>query len=59
MMNIFTDEGDHPFYRILLKKKSKFIISFKAQNLISKEDMIIAFASFTRIRKNIMKLAWL
>ena len=52
-MNIFTDKGDHSFFEtLLLQKKSTFIISLKAQNLISNEDMIIAFALFTKIKKN-------
>ena len=52
MMNTFTDEGDYSFFETSLKKKSAFIILLKAQNLISNEDMIIAFALLTKIKKN-------
>ena len=51
MIKNFTDEGDHSFFDALLKNKLAFIISLKAQNLISNENMIIAFASFTKIKK--------
>ena len=51
MMKNFTDEGDQSFFEALLKKKSAFIISLKAQNLILNGDMVIAFASFTKIKK--------
>ena len=49
---MFTDEGDHSFFESVLKKKSTFFISHKAQNLILNEDMIIAFASFTKKKNN-------
>ena len=52
LMNFFTDEGDHPFFETLIKKKSTFIILLKAQKFESNEDMIIAFVSFTKIKKN-------
>ena len=52
MIDIFTDKVDHSFFEILLKKKSTLILSLKAQSLMSNEDMIIAFATFTMIKKN-------
>ena len=43
---------DHSFFEALLKKKLTFIFSLKLQNLISNEDMLLSFASFTKIKKN-------
>ena len=51
-MKKYTGKGDHSFFEAFLKKKLTFIISLKDQNLVSNEDMIIAFTSFTKIKKN-------
>ena len=52
MQEIFIDYSDHTFFDNLLNKKSTIIILIKVFNKVLNGELIIAFASITKINKN-------
>ena len=52
VQEIFTDDGDHTFFDNLLNKKSTIVISIKIFNIVSNAQLIIVFASITKINQN-------
>ena len=52
MQEIFTDDGDHTFFDNLLSKKFRIVMSIKTFSKVSNEELIITFASITKINQN-------
>ena len=52
MQEIFTDDGDHTFFDNSLNKKTTIFISIKIFNKLLDEELIIAFATITKINQN-------
>ena len=52
MKKVFFNPGDRSFIVTVLEKKSKIVISLKVQKRISNQDLLVSFASITKLKNN-------